>query len=122
MKASQYFTYEEFDSPDEIGSGKRISMELVEILDQMRAECRFPFVIASGVRTLKHNAEVGGVDSSEHVDGQAVDIVCRTGAQRMAIVVAALKFGIRRIGIGSTFVHVGISVVLPQRVIWTYSK
>jgi hypothetical protein len=39
---------------------------------------------------------------------------------RLQLVEAAIKAGFRRIGIGKTFVHVGVSKQLPQDVIWTY--
>lgn len=119
-KAGKYFTFAEFDSPDQPGSGKIIDPRLVKVLDLMRADCGFPFVIASGVRTPEHNAEVGGVGSSAHVYGEAADIVCRSSYQRMAIIQAALKHNVHRIGIGDTFIHVDVSKTLPQGVIWTY--
>ena len=37
-----YFTYEEFDSPDVQGSGQMMSKDLILILDSVRAELEKP--------------------------------------------------------------------------------
>ena len=48
-----YFTYEEFDSPDVQGSGQMMSKDLILILESVRNELGKPVVITSGYRT-KH--------------------------------------------------------------------
>jgi hypothetical protein len=120
-----HFKESEFDSPDDPGSGRHIDSKLVNRLDMMREFCGFPFHINSGVRTKQHNAEVGGKDNSEHliqIDGlaHAVDIACPDSAKRYLMIQAALKYGIRRIGIGDNFIHFGNWYQHPQDVIWTY--
>ena len=116
----KYFKPDEFSSPDDPGTGIRMNMDLVERLDALRAKCNFALIITSGYRTDAHNKKVGGVDSSEHTDGNAVDIRCKSSSRRFTIVENALLLGFERIGIGSTFVHLGVSKTHPQRVIWTY--
>ena len=44
-------------------------------LDPIRAKFG-PTKITSGIRSLLHNAQIGGVDDSQHVFGEAVDFVC----------------------------------------------
>jgi hypothetical protein len=122
---SKYFKPEEFDSKDDPGSGKFMDPSLIEILDIMREECGFPFIVNSGVRTKVHNLEEGGKPNSDHLvkyDGYAhgVDIAADTGVHRFKIVQSALSNGITRIGIGSNFIHLGNWTGNPQNVIWTY--
>lgn len=117
----KHFTPEEFDSSDLPGSGILMNLEFVKILDQMRDKCRFPFHVNSGIRSEAVNAEVGGVDSSEHTDGNGADIRAETGGEKFALVKSALDLGIKRIGVGKRFIHVGMSFKHPQSVVWTYS-
>ncbi len=67
-----------------------------------------PFVITSGWRCKKHNADpdVGGSDTSSHLRGYAADIACNRGDEHRYRVEDALKAaGFKRIGIGKDFVH-----------------
>lgn len=81
-----------------------------------------PITISSGSRCPKHNAAVGGVPSSAHVTGEAVDIKCETSSRRFRLISALLSAGFNRIGISfkSGFIHADVSETLPQRVIWGY--
>jgi hypothetical protein len=122
---SKYFKQSEFDSKDDPGSGKFMDPALIEILDIIREECNFPFIVNSGVRTKVHNVEEGGKENSDHLvkyDGYAhgVDIRAITGVQKFKIISSALRNGIVRIGVGSTFVHLGNWIGNPQEVLWTY--
>lgn len=125
MSRFKYFELSEFDSPDMRGSGRHIDPVLVDKLDFIREECGFPIKVNSGVRSIAHNFEVGGSETSEHlvqVDGlaHAVDVSCKSSSQRYKMIIAAIKYGIRRIGIGDTFLHFGNSQGHDQDVIWTY--
>ena len=116
----KYFTAKEMDSPDAPGSGVRMSLPLVKRLDTLRAKCGFPLIITSAYRTRSHNRKVGGRYSSEHTSGEAVDIRAKSSAKRFVIVSEALRLGFTRVGVGSSFVHLGMSKSHPQRVLWTY--
>lgn len=124
----RHFKPEEFDSPDEPGSGQHMRAEFVRALDALRDQIHFPLYVSSGMRTQKHNAEVGGVDSSAHEAGWAADlaVVGRIGGvvseRRMQLVMAALANGFRRIGIGETFVHLDMDPTKPTPRMWTYPK
>lgn len=100
-----HFERKEFDSPDEPGSGIKMSMDFVRKLDMVRETCGIPMVINSGYRTQNHNKEVGGATQSAHCQGYAVDVHCTNKTQRRALVRAALLVGIKRISIGKTIVH-----------------
>lgn len=78
--------------------------------------------ITSGYRDPDHNQDVGGVPDSEHTydPAQAVDIAVGNGSERFALITLALRLGFVRVGIGKTFIHLGIATDKPQRVAWTY--
>lgn len=118
-----HFKAHEFDSPDEPGSGARMRYELVARLDRVRAAAMVPFRVNSGIRSAAHNAKVGGVDSSAHVNGWAADIALDSepaSEKRALIVMQAVANGFRRIGIGETFVHLDCDPSKPAPRIWTY--
>lgn len=121
----KYFTFEEFDSPDEPGSGKRnVSHELIRKLDIARECAGFPFKLESAYRTYAHNKKVGGVKGSAHTKGLAVDIDYKTQEQletmlRCLVKVGFTRFGIRWKGSG-TSVHVDMDNNKPKYVTWGY--
>ena len=49
---------------------------LLEKLDVLRELAGVPVIVTNGYRCPKHNAEVGGVENSQHVLGTAADIYC----------------------------------------------
>jgi len=120
-----YFNFQEFDSPDEIGSGMptdqggKMNKEFLFKLDEARMLAGTPFKITSGYRTEAHNKKVGGVKGSSHTKGCAVDIAVNSGLQRSAIVCALAKAGFTRIGIAKTFVHCDLDKE-KQNSIWLY--
>lgn len=124
-----YFTWSEFDSPDEPGSGKLYMSEaFITKLDMVRELAGFPFIINSGYRSHAHNAEVGGVPNSSHTvtstrsKAVAADIAAITEDQKYAIAEAAISQGITRIGWGRTFIHLDIDPDKSQEVVWNYGN
>ena len=80
---------------------------LLEKLDLLRDRIGAPIIVTSGYRCPEHNAAVGGVSNSQHVQGNAADIVCNAvSVDELADVAAAIGFD----GIGryysDGFVHV----------------
>lgn len=70
-KDIKYFTPEEFYVN---GETKAVNPALVKFLDATRDRIEESIIITSGVRSRRHNASVGGVDGSDHIYGNAVDI------------------------------------------------
>jgi zinc D-Ala-D-Ala carboxypeptidase len=107
-----HFELSEFDSPDEIGSGKLMDAAFLQMLDDARGIAGIPFRITSGYRTPSHNAYVGGVQpslkskGSSHLFGYAADIACNNSADREVILNSLIRAGFRRIGIANGFIHV----------------
>ncbi len=96
-----------------------ISKKLVLMLDLARELSETAFVITSGYRCKKHNKEVGGVRSSSHLKGFAVDIAVPDNITRLKILRGLIIAGFRRIGIGKDFIHVDIDPTKPNN-IWLY--
>jgi len=116
----RYFNYSEFDSPDVQGSGQMMDKTLLEMLDEVRDKFDKPIHITSGFRTPAHNEAVGGVETSSHLKGLAVDIACNKSTDRFDLINCLLDVGFSRIGVGNTFIHADIDQDKTQGVIWTY--
>ena len=98
----RYFKLEEFDSPDEVGSGEKMSEELLAMLDAVRKKFGKPIKINSGYRTIAHNKKVGGKPSSSHLKGLLREV------------------GFNRIGVAGTFIHIDIDKNKSPNVMWVY--
>ena len=116
----KYFKINEFDSPDEPGSGSKMSDEIVHMLDAARKIYGKPMKINSGYRTISHNKKVGGVSSSSHIKGLAADIACSNSVDRFKMLSALKQVGFKRICVAGAFIHVDIDKDKTQNVIWTY--
>ena len=116
----KYFEYEEFDSPDIQGSGQLMDPKLLNMIDKAREIYGKPIHVTSGYRTEAHNRKVGGVDSSSHLKGLAIDVACVRSDDRFKMLSALLEVGFNRIGVAGTFIHVDIDKDKSQNVIWTY--
>ena len=113
----KYFKPSEFDSPDVPGTGIGINYDLVVILDRIRHAIGRAIIINSGVRTIKHNRLIGGVDDSENLDGNAADVNIPDSEFRYFFIFYALKYGIERLFIYERHIHVGIDHNKPHPVI-----
>ena len=116
----KYFKLSEFDSPDEIGSGKKMDEMFLQKLDEAREKAGIPFRVNSGYRTAEHNLKVGGRHGSAHKLGLAADIGYNGSRERYLIMNALMSVGINRIGLGTNFIHADIDAKRDGNVIWTY--
>ena len=93
---------------------------ILDLIDACREHAGIPFVITSSIRCKAHNDAVGGADRSAHLTGHAVDISAKTGAQKRAILKAALMLDAPRIGVAKDYIHIDTAPYLVQNVVWTY--
>lgn len=118
MSRFRYFSMSEF-SCNCCGMGKKlISKTLIMKLDNMRHELGKPIRISSGVRCIEHNRNVGGTLDSSHLCGLAVDILVPDSRYRFELLELAQKYGINRIGVYRSFVHLDIDPAKEDKVIW----
>ena len=115
-----HFELSEFDSQDEIGSGKYMDEKFLRMLDDARGIAGITFKINSGFRTKSRNESCGGKINSSHLFGYAADIHCTDSRSRFIIIDALTKAGFNRIGIGNTFIHVDNDPDKISRVSWVY--
>ena len=84
----KYFTLDELihsDTADRLGINNTPTSEAVSnindlvtnVLDRLRGEWGRPIIVTSGYRCKELNAAVGGTHNSQHLKGQAADIVSR---------------------------------------------
>ena len=118
----RYFKLDEFDSPDDEGSGSNMELGFLLKLDTCRDVAGIPFKVNSGYRTPKHNKKIGGVKNSSHtnIPCNAVDISATTSIERFKIIQSALRVGFTRIGIGKNFIHLDTDTNKSQNIIWHY--
>lgn len=92
----------------------------LEEIDRLFISNNLPqMAITSGARCPAYNASVGGVKSSTHLSGLAVDISCNNNNNRYKMLKILIENGIKRIGVGKTFLHLDIATE-PDEVIWLY--
>jgi uncharacterized protein YcbK (DUF882 family) len=104
------------------GATTNLHPELTKILLELEKRMGFELHINSGYRDPEHNTDVGGVEGSEHTydPAEGADVFCQRSITRFKMVRELLAMGVRRIGIGQTFVHVGIAKDKPQDAMWHY--
>tara|TARA_R110000824_G_scaffold156746_1_gene329951 strand:+ start:220 stop:594 length:375 start_codon:yes stop_codon:yes gene_type:complete len=121
----KYFTRSEFDSPDLEGSGDKMSIEFLELLDEAREIAEIPFKINSGFRTQAYHDSLTKRGyktdkNSPHKKGLAADISVTNSRNRWVVLNSLLLVGFTRFGIADTFIHVDLDTERKQNIIWTY--
>lgn len=96
--------------------------KLFAVLTLLEERMGFELQITSGYRSPEHNTDVGGVSGSEHTldPSMAADVLCQRSPTRYKMLKELFAMGVRRIGIGNTFLHIGVSLTHPQEVCWDY--
>lgn len=117
---SKYFAPAEFRACNPPCTIEDMNAGFLEQLDRVREQAGIPMVLNCAFRSVAHEKQMGRSGNSAHTRGWAVDVRCTTSANRYRIVGAALRCGIRRIGIGKTYIHLDNDGTLPQDVMWDY--
>lgn len=115
-----YFTDDEFKCKDGCIS-KPMDPALLALLNALRSAYGKPIYITSGYRCDKQNKLVGGVVDSAHTTGHAVDVFCTSSRDRHLLLFHAIGL-FKRIGVGTTFIHLDTDLTKDQEVIWLYGN
>lgn len=115
---SPHFNHSEFAC--KCGCGFDIvSPELISHLEASRIATGLPYRITSGCRCSRRNISEKGSLDSDHLTGEGADIYCPDSSTRYKLLADFLP-RFRRIGVGKTFLHVGVNLNNPQEVAWLY--
>ena len=106
VKLSEHFTQREFTCKCGCGQTK-VNMELVIKLEELRKQLGLPIIITSGYRCPKHNKEVGGVEDSQHLYGNAADIKVKRVTPEM-VGIFAEDVGFSYVKVYRSWVHVDV--------------
>ena len=114
---SEFFDREEFRCQCKgkycNGFPKEPSKELVRDCNEIRRRLGVPVEIVtaggSGVRCPQHNADVGGVANSNHLDGNAADLHSEKSPQEMYQVAEEVLGNTGELGLYSWGIHVGVN-------------
>lgn len=105
----KYFKMKEFECHDgcEMSAEARANIEaLVEVvLDPARERLRKAIRVNSGYRCAKHNLKVGGAVGSQHMKGEAADVVTGDSLERLVRIIKEQGVFDQMI-VYPTFVHV----------------
>ena len=112
----RYFTVDEFNCQHT--GENNMEPEFMEMVDELRDRCGFPFVITSGFRSVQHPIEAKKDVPGTHAQGIAADIKTTNSAHRYTLIKGALEHGFTGIGVAGDFIHVDTRGTLP--VMWTY--
>ena len=103
----------------------KMDEDFMKVLDEIREECGFAFVITSGYRSPEHPIEAKKSRPGAHTSCKAVDILVHM-EQAYKVVEVALRFGIKRIGVsqkgdvGARFIHLDMDETRAAPRIWSY--
>jgi len=111
-----YFTEKEFAC--KCCGVSKVDPNFLDRLNSAREISSIPFIIISGYRCPKHDADVDG--KGNHDKGKAADIKCEDSVTRLKMLCAFVRSGFKRIGIAKTFIHVDTCDDKPQQVCWLY--
>lgn len=106
--------------------GLDIDDKIKYIICKIEAEVGQELDISSGARCPAYNKTIkGSISGDAHELAKAVDVFVdfSTPAGRelgMKIVIAATKYGIKRIGIARSFIHIDCAETLPNPRMWLY--
>lgn len=104
----EHFTPEEFRCKCGCGAGE-MSEKLIRIAETVREHFGVPVIVSSGRRCKTHNAKVGGVSSSRHLSGKAMDFCVKGKSSAVVLAYVQTLSGIRyAYAIDGSYVHMDV--------------
>lgn len=93
---------------------------LLRVINQIRHNLGRSLIAKSACRCIPHNLEEGGTPLSDHLTGEGIDLKAIHSHTRFIILETAFMLEIRRIGLATTYIHLGVNKANPQEVFWIY--
>ncbi len=123
MTAYQFFVNDELKCKCGC-EGQAMDDDFMNIIEQMRAQSGFPYIVSSAYRCPAHNHRVSTTGfNGPHTTGKAIDLLVYHGRAHK-VVELALKFGIHGIGVSqkgkhsSRFIH--LDNARDEYMMWSY--
>lgn len=106
-KKSPYFEKKELACPCGECGGFPVEPdeELVVDVNEFRRRLGVPVIVTSGIRCAAHNKNVGGVANSQHLGGDAADLISSKSPEEMYAVAEAVLGDTGGIGLYSWGIH-----------------
>lgn len=91
---SETATKKRIDNTPSVGVVRNLCSLIIEVLEPARVKLGAPIIVSSGYRSVALNKAVGGVQNSQHISGQAVDVVCtkKEDKQKLFEIFATMEF------------------------------
>lgn len=105
VKTSINFFLSEFQCKCNSCDFVMLQVELLMAIQSARSELGKPIIINSGYRCKQHNKEIGGVENSNHIFGDAVDVALPEVGKDELIAILKKHFKYVKIYEGKNFVH-----------------
>lgn len=115
---SKHFNKFEFACKCGCGFGLQdgdINPKLIERLEEIRSHFGKPIKILSGCRCEKHNKKVGGAKLSQHLLGNAADIIVVDNSPSDVYNYVSNKYSTGGVGKYNLFTHVDVR---PNKTFW----
>lgn len=106
MKLSENFDSEELAC--KCCGACHLDQNLIDGLQKLRDKIGKPIYVLSGYRCFKHNDEIGGAPTSQHMYGRAADIQCNEIPPKQLMDIAKTIEEFRGFGGYDKFIHVDV--------------
>jgi len=96
-----------------------IDPSFLSVMNSIRSDFNRPIIINRWYSCTAHDKMLGG--KGNHPTGLAADVRCLHSWTRQQLVSLAGKYGIERIGVASTFLHLDMVTGAPSPRMWLYT-
>ena len=123
MTAYRYFTSDEIACRCGCNQ-QRMDDDFMWLIDNLREDCGFPFIVSSAYRCPEYNTQVSSTGGAgPHTTGKAIDIRVY-GERAHKLLEMALRYGFKGIGVSQKGAHkyrfIHIDNARDHQTVWSY--